>query len=324
MQAIQVRAGDLTAVPGKAELYEGDPWFRRGLVVASEVLDRSEIWRLGSLLAKPEAIFGRRLEQILRYLDAHSFEVVATSRVDLKPEKALKMWEYNWRAATPERRDLVSELLSAGPSMLCLVADRRPPARYPAATRLTALKGPTLPDRRSPIHLRSVLGSRSRLLNFVHTADDPADIVRELALLLEDEQHWRLLEETRAREHGPERALATMRQLYEVHAERSLDPNGSFAIAQRRLLRASRSNSTGSRSAEEAMALLELDRQKSPGSLPWLDLKPRILASLPTRDLWHAGVYATTRIPLDRIGSEPDLPDGSISDWPHAKPRSRP
>jgi hypothetical protein len=60
------------------------------------------------------------------------------------------------------------------------------PGAEPASVRLTRDKGPTDPARRHPGQLRHLLGGSSYLLNHVHTADDPADTVRELGVLLDD------------------------------------------------------------------------------------------------------------------------------------------
>jgi hypothetical protein len=59
----------------------------------------------------------------------------------------------------------------------------RHPDGHPAR-RLTRLKGGNDPAGRAPDSLRSVAGSPNRLLTMVHTSDDPADVVRELAVFL--------------------------------------------------------------------------------------------------------------------------------------------
>jgi hypothetical protein len=49
---------------------------------------------------------------------------------------------------------------------------------------ITRLKGGNDPAGRAPDSLRSVAGSPNRLLTMVHSSDDPADVVRELAVFL--------------------------------------------------------------------------------------------------------------------------------------------
>ncbi|MFG3756480.1 hypothetical protein, partial [Klebsiella pneumoniae] len=45
--------------------------------------------------------------------------------------------------------------------------------------------GPTMPAQRQPGQIRYRLGPDNRLLNFVHAADEPADVLRELGLLFD-------------------------------------------------------------------------------------------------------------------------------------------
>jgi hypothetical protein len=73
--------------------------------------------------------------------------------------------------------DAVAEL---GPGLVALY---RHPDGAPSR-RLTRLKGGNDPSGRAADSLRSVAGSPNRLLTMVHTSDDPADVVRELAVFL--------------------------------------------------------------------------------------------------------------------------------------------
>src|SRR5438270_8110612 len=91
------------------------------------------------------------------------------------------MWQFQWNSATRERRDLADLLTVAGESLLVIV--RLPDDPVPATVRLSSLKGPADPARREPHHLRTILGYGNFLLNYVHAADEPADLVRELGIL---------------------------------------------------------------------------------------------------------------------------------------------
>jgi nucleoside diphosphate kinase len=309
-----VRAVDLTAIANKDAIYEVDPWFQRGLAATRNELSKDELWCIGTMIAKPEAVFTRRIGAILQYLSENDFRVVATRRIRFNRETVWQMWKYHWRAATPERRDLASELLLIGEALFFAVIDRRLPTVVPAAARLADLKGSTFPERRSSTQLRSVLGATSRLLNFVHTSDDPADVVREFALLFGAKERLDLLGEIGLMNDGSDAALAAMRELYEVHPQRSMDRELAFAATREALLDARELDQKQRRPAEEALALLLTDREQR-GTLPWLKLKSQIVAACPDRDLWHPAIYASDRIAHDTVSREPDLPDGSVRDW---------
>ena len=65
----------------------------------------------------------------------------------------------------------------------------------PATVRLSNLKGGPDAATRGAGSLRSALRSANRLFTFVHTADEPADIVRELAVFFDRDERRRLLAE---------------------------------------------------------------------------------------------------------------------------------
>ena len=62
--------------------------------------------------------------------------------------------------------------------------------------KLWRMKGAALAERRTPEHLRTALRMHNRMLGFVHTPDEPADAVRELAILLDEGALSRLLSES--------------------------------------------------------------------------------------------------------------------------------
>lgn len=54
---------------------------------------------------------------------------------------------------------------------------------YPLSVRLTEQKGAAKETLRSKYHLRSILKPLNIILNYVHTADEPADVIREIGIL---------------------------------------------------------------------------------------------------------------------------------------------
>jgi hypothetical protein len=73
-----------------------------------------------------------------------------------------------------------------GDSLLVLLRDDHAIRRVPASVRLQMLKGPSFPQRQAKHHLRRVLRSWSRLLKFIHTPDEPVDLLREIGILFDE------------------------------------------------------------------------------------------------------------------------------------------
>jgi hypothetical protein len=164
------------------------------------------------LLLKPDAVAGRRLLPALDWLAAHAAVVVAARRLDLGRHHARAMWQYQWNVATRDRRDLADQLLAAGSSLLLLL--RLPAGGVPATVVLSSAKGPADPAGRRPGQLRERLGDGNFLLNYVHAADEPADLVRELGVLLDSRQRRAVLAEMLAGADAGARALALAGELY--------------------------------------------------------------------------------------------------------------
>jgi hypothetical protein len=71
--------------------------------------------------------------------------------------------------------------------------DESPSLSVPGTVRFRALKGDAIPGKRSPDSLRSTLGGQNRMMTFVHAADEPIDIVREVGILFDRADRRRLL-----------------------------------------------------------------------------------------------------------------------------------
>lgn len=169
----------LTNCRGKIAAYRMDPYFRQGF----EGINLVEAQSVTLMVLKPEAVVGRRLGPALEFLENNGFEVLEARRIRLSPILARELWRYQLNTATQDRLDVIDVLLPSTDSLLLLLRDRTSQAGgIPAATRLSQLKGSSDPSLQQPHSLRSRLQAPTRLLNFVHAPDEPADVVRELAL----------------------------------------------------------------------------------------------------------------------------------------------
>ena len=189
-------AASLSALPVKRALFAVDSYFRDGWDDLLEVVPEPSalLHTHATLLLKPDAVAGRRLEAALDWLLEQGALVVAAERIRLDRHTTRAMWWYQWNVATRERRELADALVTAGESLL-LVA-RLPDAPTPATLRLSNLKGPADPAKREPWQLRQRLDNDNFLINFVHTADEPADLVREFGILLDGPDRRRLSRRT--------------------------------------------------------------------------------------------------------------------------------
>ncbi|HEY7147282.1 MAG TPA: hypothetical protein VH637_23795 [Streptosporangiaceae bacterium] len=178
----------LTRDPRKWQLYSQEPGFmvaHAGLLaeLGPGVID----WLAGHalLLVKPEGWIDGVLPRVLRFLAGRGFEVAAVFRAGLTPVAIHDIWRYSWNIGPVERIELSELLLALGPAYGLILADRERAAGQWATTRLAQMKGPSRPDQQRPGQLRHELGSPCRVMSYVHIPDEPADIVRDLSLLLD-------------------------------------------------------------------------------------------------------------------------------------------
>lgn len=204
----------MTVLPDKARLYLDEAWFRESWAdLATLAGDDAErlVHRHALLLFKPEAFVSRVASRTLAHLADDGFTPIAAHPVQFDRHMTRALWLYRFNVATVARVELHDLIMRSGTSLLTILRDERASADngttdpLPATVRLTALKGPSRPERRHPDHLRSRLGVDDRILNRFHTADEPADLVRELAVFLPRQERLRLL--AGVLEGGPARAV---------------------------------------------------------------------------------------------------------------------
>jgi hypothetical protein len=91
------------------------------------------------------------------------------------------------------------------------------------------MKGPALVHLRQPRHLRSRIGAGTGLLNLIHTPDEPADVIREMGVMLDPDERGRAFAamDRGAPAGAPARAAAEL--LYEQAPAHDLDFNACTA-----------------------------------------------------------------------------------------------
>lgn len=186
----------LAPAPEKRHALAADIYFREcwaDLVAVYGAAACSAIQRLALLSFKPDAIVGRRIRPTLEFCAAHGFTPVGASRFRYTAHSMREVWRDNWRDYSVDRLELVTVMHGSSDTLVLLLKDGCSPPATTAAARLNQLKGGAEPERRSAAQLRERLRAPNRVINFVHAADDSADVVRELGIFLDRTRRRELL-----------------------------------------------------------------------------------------------------------------------------------
>ncbi|MBT2468897.1 hypothetical protein J7E97_13675 [Streptomyces sp. ISL-66] len=176
----------LTTVPEKIHYYIDDLAFRDGWATARKALGdqwATALQRTALLTLRPDGIAHEALDGTLAFLAGQGFDVIAAHSVRYGANRARELWRYQWNAATADRLAVTREVLDAGDGLL-IVCFAAGPLTTPASSLFARTKGSALPEARLPGDLRTLLGAPNRVLTLVHAADEPADVLRELPIVL--------------------------------------------------------------------------------------------------------------------------------------------
>ena len=187
------------------------------------------------LLVKPDAVASRSIERITGWLREAGFRIVAARRLLVRRGQVRATWHYQLNRATPQRCLLADALCGLSDSLMFLLRPEEP-VDVPATVALSVRKGPAAPARRRPGQLRTRLGDFGFLLNLVHASDDPADLVRELGILLAHQDRRALICQALENTDRHSEATALALGLYAEHPPHDLD----FAASAARLAKAAR------------------------------------------------------------------------------------
>ena len=215
----------LTTSSTKAILYSVDTYFAEAWddLVGVWTDPVRFAWEHGMLVIKPDAFAGRRAHVILEWLDDAGFVIAEARRLRFDRHSIRAEWRYQWNMATPDRKKLMDVLLSLSDSMLAIVRSRDE-IEVPVTVRLTDLKGPAEVAKRRPHHLRTKLGLSSAILSFLHTADEPADLIRELGIHTTTLERIALLKRLARRTDAVDAAMKLCDELYDEVPLHDLDP----------------------------------------------------------------------------------------------------
>lgn len=225
----------LTTMPEKSAAYTHDTYYLETAdqLATLDIDAHTFAHRHGLLFLKPDAIAARAVEPTVEWLQANSFRIVSARKVVADRHLVRALWYFQWNIASPERRRLAELLVDISSALLLVVTDTAD--EVPTSVRLTDRKGPTAPSKRRPGELRHLLGGSSYLLNMVHTADEPADVLRELGVYLTESDRAAVIAESvrGADRSGDARHLGS--EIYTDCPSRSFDRAHAEAVLREQL-----------------------------------------------------------------------------------------
>ncbi|WP_214324786.1 nucleoside-diphosphate kinase [Nonomuraea sediminis] len=175
-----------TADRSKIETFADDPAFEQAFLSAYEALSESLAAVLrhhAFLLIQPDCLAKRMAGRCLTFVEQHGFRPVATVRVRLDPAIVSGLWFYQSQSSTPDSNTIGDLVCGRSDSLLVVLRDEAPEPDVPGSLRLTRLKGPARPERRTAGHLRTLIEAQGPLVVLVHTSDEPLDMIRESAII---------------------------------------------------------------------------------------------------------------------------------------------
>jgi hypothetical protein len=193
----------LTRDEGKLAHYRDDPYFWEGW--ASYVAGRpvgEALRHLTFLLVKPETIVGRRVTPILEFLRSGGHRIIGIWPVRMGRHETRGLWRYSLNTVPIAHIRALEMLVTAGELFLIGIDHRLASGETSAAELLSRGKGSSAhADTRDT--LRERLGCPALMLNFVHAPDEPADVLRELAVLCDAPQQERIIAALLAADRWP-------------------------------------------------------------------------------------------------------------------------
>jgi Nucleoside diphosphate kinase len=247
----------LTSLTTKQRLYEVDSYFVEGFGDLSRRLGGRLyecVERHALVLFKPEAVRSRKIVESFDYFRNYGYVPVAASICRFDQATIHSIWRFQLGRATRDRVRLYSRWGDPEPALMVAYRSLLPSIDLPESVRLQGYKGHAFPERRQPGDLRAQLHSPNTLMTFFHAADEPADMVRDMAICIPAVDRMRFIDAMAqpdmADSAGTVEELAW--QLYDRVPEASYDPD----VAAERIVAAVVKSPMQEQEREAALAYL--------------------------------------------------------------------
>jgi len=306
-----------TRIQLKALVYERETYFREGLADASDIWGKSidtVLKKIALLIIKPDGLKAGKARVVLESLEANDFSVVAVEVTEMMRIHWRELWRYQLTSATLDRLAVNDIVLRDRALLLLLRYDKE--LTLPASVRLSKLKGPSDVSLQSPNCLRRALEQPNRIFSFIHVADEPADVLRELAILLDRPARRELVQ----RFADGELTRADHDLLQEVVAnseasKKAIDVKGSLERVELAVL-----SSQSERDENVQRVLDDLSQMRSGERISWRRFVEALAASGAEVDPWDLATLGASFIVYDEPGHPKLITAVDASLWNELQP----
>jgi hypothetical protein len=311
--APKVDWAQLTRMPEKVALYDRDVYFREGLRDVMRVWGQDwhgELRRSALLMLKPDGIVAGVAESVCDFLKRQGFAICGVYSVSLSGHVWRAMWRFQLTAASTDRF-LVNDLKYRDPGLVLLLREAEP-RTVPAVVRLARLKGPSDPSLQDPESLRSVIRQPHRFFAHIHAPDEPADLLREVAILADQAVRADMLQAWRGRLMRPSHRTLLERALREGASKRAFDRDAALQRLERSLQEARADRA----SVERLIGELRSIRAGVP--IDWQTFCELLAESGAIVDPWDVATAGAHAICFDDPGAEKAIGSPRFAAWDEA------
>ena len=313
-----VQWATLTRMPTKAQLYGCETYFREGLADAQKILGdniTAALHHAAVLVIKPDGLACGKATKIVEFLHSHEFSIIGTALTSLSRLQWRELWRYQLSAATVDRL-AVNDLIMRD-QILVLLLRHAGALDVPATVWLSSLKGPSAVARQPPHCLRRMLEQPNRLFSFLHTANEPADLLREFAVLFDERDRCQFLSKFTGGALSP----ADGQLLEDVLAISNQAPRPFDAIASKeRLERATRGIS--GIAAETIHS--DIARMSRGERIAWRPFAEAVAAAEVKIERWDLAMLGATFIVYDEPGTSKIFGSVDLDAWRRSAESSLP
>lgn len=308
----------LTRMPLKESLCERDVFFRESLADGRDILGgqiAEAVHESALLMVKPDGLVTGKLPIILEFLASHGLRIVTLEEVVFGRFEWRELWRYQLNAATLDRL-AINDFALQGPLLLLLLRRNGRGGRdLPATVQLTAMKGPSDVSSQPADCLRRRMRQPNRIFSFFHVADEPADLLRELGVLLPREarrQAWAAL----GADHplSDEKQAVLARHIQASSHVRSLDAPAAVRRATESLERLACTNA-GARSASALRLSAVLARMAQGERIDWRAFVKDVSHSGLELDNWDMAILGAYHITYDEPGHAKQIGGLDMAAW---------
>lgn len=186
-QTQKILFSGLTSSLKKQEIFTKDFYFELSYEIASQILNSKMKTILKNhvfLLIKPETFITNKIDILIKDLKKHHFELVYVSLKPINHTQISELWKYMWSGASLMRIITNQEYYSRYMSGLLILRN----TRYndtDLCSFMTKIKGSSLNGHYKESTIRYHMNSINTFLNYIHSPDEIADFMREIAVFFQ-------------------------------------------------------------------------------------------------------------------------------------------